>query len=146
MFDALSDYMRLARAGAVMVRHDVVIPAAYRSRMPWAARFAGSLLRLVSGGGGGGRPGQRFARALEKLGPAWIKLGQFMATRPDVIGVTAATDLSRLKDALPPFPKAQATKSLRAEFGENADRLFANLGDSVAAASVVLIATRPRAS
>jgi len=139
MLDALSDYLRLARAGAVMVRHDVVIPAAYRSRMPWAARFAGSLLRILPGGGGSGRPGQRFARALEKLGPAWIKLGQFMATRPDVIGVTAATDLSRLKDALPPFPKAQAIKSLRAEFGENADRLFANLGDSVAAASVAQV-------
>ena len=46
MLEALSDYMRLARAGAVMVRHDVVIPPAYRSRMPWAARFAGSFLRL----------------------------------------------------------------------------------------------------
>src|SRR5215813_8571696 len=128
MFEALSDYMRLLRAGMVMIRHDVVIPAAYRSRMPWPARFAGGFLRLF-GGGGKGRPGQRFARALEKLGPAWIKLGQFMATRPDVIGVEAATDLSRLKDALPPFSKAQAIRTLREEFGENADRLFPNLSD-----------------
>ena len=119
MFEALSDYMRLARAGMVMIRNDVVIPQAYRSRMPWAARFAGGFLRLF-GGGGRGRPGERFARALEKLGPAWIKLGQFMATRPDVIGVEAATDLSRLKDSIPPFPKSQALKTLRQEFGENA--------------------------
>jgi ubiquinone biosynthesis protein len=139
MFEALSDYLRLARAGAVMVRHDVVIPSAYRSRMPWAARFAGSVLRILPGGGGSGRPGQRFARALEKLGPAWIKLGQFMATRPDVIGVTAATDLSRLKDALPPFPKTQAVRTLREEFGEEATRLFANLSDPVAAASVAQV-------
>ncbi|HVY91086.1 MAG TPA: ubiquinone biosynthesis protein UbiB, partial [Hyphomonadaceae bacterium] len=87
MLDALSDYLRLARAGMVMARHDVIAPPAYRSRMPWIARFAGSVLRVFPGGGGSGRPGQRFARALEKLGPAWIKLGQFMATRPDVIGV-----------------------------------------------------------
>ncbi|MDP3738358.1 MAG: AarF/UbiB family protein [Hyphomonadaceae bacterium] len=138
MFDAISDYMRLARAGMVMIRHDVVIPADYRSRMPWPARFAGGFLRLFSGSGRG-RPGERFARALEKLGPAWIKLGQFMATRPDVIGVQAATDLSRLKDALPPFPKAQALKSLRSEFGENTDRLFPSLGDPVAAASVAQV-------
>lgn len=139
MLEALSDYLRLARAGAVMARHDVIIPAAYRSRMPWLARAAGGFLRLVFGKGGGGRPGQRFARALEKLGPAWIKLGQFMATRPDVIGVEAATDLSRLKDALPPFSKAHAMKALRAEFGENAERLFPNLSEPIAAASVAQV-------
>ncbi len=139
MFEALSDYLRLARAGAVMLRHDVVIPDAYRSRMPWAAKLAGGFLRLMPGGGGKGRPGQRFARALEKLGPAWIKLGQFMATRPDVIGVEAATDLSRLKDSIPPFPRAQAMKTLREQFGEDAGRLFPNLTDPVAAASVAQV-------
>ncbi len=139
MFDALSDYMRLARAGAVMARNDVIIPGPYRSRLPWFARFAGAVLRVLPGDGGKGRPGQRFARALEKLGPAWIKLGQFMATRPDVIGVEAATDLSRLKDSIPPFPKAQAIKTLRVEFGDNAESLFPKLGDVVAAASVAQV-------
>ncbi|HVY90394.1 MAG TPA: AarF/UbiB family protein, partial [Hyphomonadaceae bacterium] len=67
------------------------------------------------------------------------KLGQFMATRPDVIGVEAATDLSRLKDAIPPFPKAQAIKALREEFGDNASKLFPNLSDPVAAASVAQV-------
>jgi ubiquinone biosynthesis protein len=139
MFTALADYMRLARAGAVMVRNDVIIPEDYRKRLPFAAKAAGTVLRILPGGGGGGRPGQRFARALEKLGPAWIKLGQFMATRPDVIGVEAATDLSRLKDALPPFPQAKAVKSLRDQFGEDAARLFPNLGAPVAAASVAQV-------
>jgi ubiquinone biosynthesis protein len=139
MFEALSDYMRLARAGAVMLRNDVVIPDAYRSRMPWAAKFAGGVLRVLPGGGGKGRPGERFARALEKLGPAWIKLGQFMATRPDVIGVEAATDLSRLKDSIPPFPKAQAIRTLREQFGADSDRLFPAIGDPVAAASVAQV-------
>lgn len=139
MFTALADYMRLARAGAVMVRNDVIIPEDYRKRLPFAAKAAGAILRILPGGGGGGRPGQRFARALEKLGPAWIKLGQFMATRPDVIGVQAANDLSRLKDALPPFPQAKAIKSLRDQFGEDAARLFPNLGAPVAAASVAQV-------
>jgi ubiquinone biosynthesis protein len=139
MFTALSDYMRLARAGAVMVRNDVIVPEAYRARLPFIAKAAGAVLRILPGGGGGGRPGQRFARALEKLGPAWIKLGQFMATRPDVIGVEAATDLSRLKDALPPFPQAKALRSLREQFGEETTRLFQNLGPPVAAASVAQV-------
>lgn len=139
MFEAISDYLRLARAGAVMLRNDVVIPPAYRSRMPWAAKFAGGFLRVLPGGGGKGRPGQRFAKALEKLGPAWIKLGQFMATRPDVIGVEAATDLSRLKDSLPPFSKPLAMKTLRQQFGEDAERLFPNLSEPVAAASVAQV-------
>ena len=140
MFDALFDYMRLARAGAVMARHDVIIPEAYKSRAPWLARAAGSVLRLIPGGGGQGkRPGQRFASALEKLGPAWIKLGQFMATRPDVIGVQAASDLSRLKDALPPFSDAQAERALRDAFGEDTPRLFPTLGRPVAAASIAQV-------
>ncbi len=140
MFEALSDYMRLARAGMVMARHDVVIPAEYRKRAPWPARLAGSLLRILPGAGGRGeRPGQRFARALEKLGPAWIKLGQFLATRPDVIGVAAANDLGRLKDAIPPFSGELALKALRTEFGAEADRLFPKLGPPIAAASVAQV-------
>lgn len=139
MMEALADYMRLARAGAVMARHDVIIPKDYRNRAPWIARAFGSLMRILSGGGGPGRPGERFARALEKLGPAWIKLGQFMATRPDVIGVTAANDLSRLKDALPAFSMKEARRSLAAEFGDNAPVLFANLSEPIAAASVAQV-------
>jgi|GEM_PF-4431584 len=72
MLTALSDYLRLARAGAVMVRNDVIIPDAYRSRLPFTAKLAGAVLRILMGSGGKGRPGERFARALEKLGPAWI--------------------------------------------------------------------------
>jgi ubiquinone biosynthesis protein len=140
MFEALSDYMRLARVGAVMARHDVVMPADLRARAPWIARFAGSALRLAPGPSRRGkRPGQRLAGALEKLGPAWIKLGQFMATRPDVIGVEAATDLSSLKDSIPPFALSQAERTLIEEFGENAARLFPRLGAPVAAASVAQV-------
>lgn len=122
-----------------MLRHDVVIPPVYRARMPWSVKFLGGVLRMAPGGGGRGRPGQRLARSLEKLGPAWIKLGQFMATRPDVIGIEAAADLSRLKDAIPPFPRTEALKALREQFGEDAGRLFPNLSEALAAASVAQV-------
>ncbi|MDZ4761551.1 MAG: AarF/UbiB family protein [Alphaproteobacteria bacterium] len=140
MLDAVSDYLRLARAGAVMARNDVIAPAEYRNRIPWFARLPGAVLRALPGGGKRGRrPGQRFAAALEKLGPAWIKLGQFLATRPDVIGMEAASDLGRLKDALPPFSRAHVERTLREEFGEGYTVLFPGLGAPIAAASVAQV-------
>ena len=139
MPNALSDYARLMRAGTALARHDVILPGAYQSRLPLPARIAGRMLRLF-GGGAKGRPGQRLATALEKLGPAYIKLGQFLATRPDVFGSEVTHDLGHLKDKLPPFPLAAAHKALAEEFGkEEAERLFPDLDEPVAAASLAQV-------
>ena len=108
MLRALADYARLMRAGTALVRHDVILPGEYQTRLPLPARLAGRTLRLF-GGRAKGRPGERLATALEKLGPAYIKLGQFLATRPDVFGSEIAQDLSRLKDKLPPFPMEEVS-------------------------------------
>jgi len=93
----------------------------------------------VFGGGARGRPGERLATALEKLGPAYIKLGQFLATRPDVFGVETTTDLGRLKDKLPPFSMDKARAKIAEEFPENANELFPELSDPVAAASLAQV-------
>jgi len=136
---ALSDYGRLMRAGTALVRHDVILPGEYHGRMPFPARFAGRTMRFF-GGRARGREGERLARALEKLGPAYIKLGQFLATRPDVFGAEVATDLSRLKDKLPAFSLEEARKALAIEFGaQEAESLFAGLGEPVAAASLAQV-------
>ncbi|MFT5932469.1 MAG: ubiquinone biosynthesis protein, partial [Hyphomonas sp.] len=136
---AVSDYLRLMRAGTSLARHDVILPADYQSRLPVPARIAGGVLR-VFGGGARGRPGERLARALEKLGPAYIKLGQFLATRPDVFGSEVTADLSRLKDKLPPFSGKLARAALVEEFGlEEANRLFPDLGPPIAAASLAQV-------
>ena len=139
MLKALADYGRLLRAGTALARHDVILPGEYHSRLPFPARFAGKALRLF-GGGAKGRPGERLATALERLGPAYIKLGQFLATRPDVFGVETTTDLSRLKDKLPPFPMKAAQQALAEEFGaEEAADLFPDLSDPIAAASLAQV-------
>lgn len=139
MFKALADYRRLMRAGTALARHDVVLPGMYKARLPLPARIAGGVLRVI-GGGAKGRPGQRLATALEKLGPAYIKLGQFLATRPDVFGVEVTTDLSRLKDKLPPFSQKDAWETLSREFGaDEAKAMFAELGEPVAAASIAQV-------
>ncbi|MEL7041050.1 MAG: AarF/UbiB family protein [Pseudomonadota bacterium] len=139
MFKALADYGRLLRVGTALARHDVILPGEYHDRLPFPAKLAGKTLRAF-GGGAKGRPGERLAAALEKLGPAYIKLGQFLATRPDVFGVETTTDLSRLKDKLPPFPMAAALNALAAEFGaDKAKALFADLSEPIAAASLAQV-------
>jgi ubiquinone biosynthesis protein len=139
MLKALADYARLLRAGTALARHDVILPGEYHSRLPLPAKLAGKTLRLF-GGRTKGREGERLATALEKLGPAYIKLGQFLATRPDVFGVETTTDLSRLKDKIPPFSMDKARAALNAEFGEaEAAALFPNLSDPIAAASLAQV-------
>ena len=139
MAGLVGDTWRLMRAGTALARHDVILPGEYQTRLPLPARLAGRVLRAL-GGGAKGRPGERLASALEKLGPAYIKLGQFLATRPDVFGVETTQDLSRLKDKLPPFSNAEARKALDEEFGKDeATRLFPELGPAVAAASLAQV-------
>ncbi|MEQ3744948.1 MAG: 2-polyprenylphenol 6-hydroxylase [Henriciella sp.] len=139
MFKALADYGRLLRAGTSLARHDVILPGEYHSRLPFPAKLAGKTLRLF-GGKAKGRQGERLATALEKLGPAYIKLGQFLATRPDVFGVETTTDLSRLKDKIPPFSMAEARKALNEEFTEaEATALFPDLSEPIAAASLAQV-------
>lgn len=139
MLKALADYARLLRVGTALARYDVILPGEYHERLPLPARAAGKVLRIV-GGRAKGRPGERFATALEKLGPAYIKLGQFLGTRPDVFGVETASDLSRLKDKLPPFSMIDARKALSQEFGaDEAGGLFPQLSEPIAAASIAQV-------
>lgn len=131
--------LRLLRAGAVLVRHDVLLPATFRSKLPLSARVAGHIMRIL-GGGVKGRPGKRLATALTKLGPVYVKLGQFLATRPDVFGVEATQDLSKLKDDMPPFPLAKAKAVLESEFEDDYEKLFSvGLSEPVAAASLAQV-------
>ncbi len=139
MFEAIADYYRLARAGATMARHDVVMPEDLKSRLPWPGKVVGAILRNLPGASRKGRPGERFARALEKMGPAYIKLGQFLSTRPDLIGFDAASDLGRLKDALPAFSIKKAQSLLEKEFGDDMQSLFPKLDTAIAAASIAQV-------
>ena len=63
LLTAIADYYRLARAGATMARHDVVMPADIKARLPWPGKVAGAILRALPGASRKGRPGERFARA-----------------------------------------------------------------------------------
>ena len=86
-----------------------------------------------------GTPGERLARALERLGPAYIKLGQMLATRPDIVGAEVAEALEHLQDRLPPFPTQQARAEIAASFGRPVEELFSSFGEPVAAASIAQV-------
>jgi ubiquinone biosynthesis protein len=89
------------------------------------------------------RPGQqaghRVSSALTTLGPSYIKLGQFLATRADLIGPKLAADLSRLQDKLPPFSMAQARRAIEESLGGKLEDHFVEFGPPVAAASIAQV-------
>ena len=84
--------------------------------------------------------GKRLANALHSLGPAYIKLGQTIATRPDLIGEEIAEDLSELQDRLPSFCGAEVKKIIEKEFGKPLSELFSEFDENaIAAASIAQV-------
>ena len=135
MIAALADYARLARAGWTLMRHDALVPREFAHLAPGAVRMLGAVTR-IGARGRDLRPGQRLAAAFERLGPAYVKLGQFMATRPDIIGFELADDLARLQDKMPPFAQGEARAEIERAFGKPVDDLFESFSESMAAASI----------
>ncbi|PHS23603.1 MAG: 2-polyprenylphenol 6-hydroxylase [Robiginitomaculum sp.] len=134
----LATVFRLARAGLVLARHDAILPREYQAILPLPARLLGRLARLFSQKGEGG-PGERLARALEQLGPSYVKFGQFLASRGDILTPEIAAGLAGLRDKMPPFSIAEARAALAEAFGEDSTALFAGLAPPVAAASVAQV-------
>jgi ubiquinone biosynthesis protein len=78
-------------------------------------------------------------RSLTALGPAYIKFGQILSTRPDIVGDALALQLKYLQDKLPPFPTSVAKAVIEAELGLPPDRVFADFSEPVAAASIAQV-------
>ncbi|MGE0830732.1 MAG: 2-polyprenylphenol 6-hydroxylase [Hyphomonadaceae bacterium] len=138
MFSWIGHIWRLLRVAFILARYDALAPKEYRDRMPLRYRLLGDLSRLVARHRKPRTVGARLAAALEKLGPAYVKLGQFLATRPDMIGVTVAQELGRLKDRLPAFPREQALDTINAELGAT-EQLFGAVSEAMAAASIAQV-------
>jgi len=87
----------------------------------------------------GAKSGPHLSRALTRLGPAYLKLGQFLATRPDVVGVIMARDLESLQDRLPPFSQSEAEAAIALSLERPVAQAFASFGPAVAAASIAQV-------
>ena len=83
--------------------------------------------------------GIRIAQALNKLGPSFIKLGQLISTRPDIIGNVIAEDMALLRDSLPPFSRNEAITIIEKEFQKNIDEIFKDFSEPIAAASIAQV-------
>ena len=147
MFRALRNLVRLLVIARTLARHGALEPlqgamegAGVAPAVLFAARFFSGRRPGAGAAPAGERPGQRLAVALTELGPAFIKLGQALSTRSDLLGDEAAADLSLLQDRLEPFPAAAARATIEAELGRPLSELFAGFTDRpVSAASIAQV-------
>jgi ubiquinone biosynthesis protein len=128
---------RLVRAGWVLAREGV-FSGVDPSAVPVEARLPLALARLVARRNVRGGVA-RLPAAITRLGPSYIKLGQFLATRPDVVGAAAVKELEALRDRVPPFPQAVAVATVEQAFGRPLAALFSEFSAPVAAASIAQV-------
>ncbi len=138
MSNPIRDVMLLSKAGFSLARHDALLPPEQVAKLPWLMRM---ILTLCQIGKSADQTSlaSRTSTALAKLGPSYIKLGQFLSTRPDVIGIKRAFELKSLQDRLPPFPMMEARAIIASELGAPVETLFKSFSDPIAAASVAQV-------
>ena len=126
---------KLASSGAVDTVHEIYnIP--FSIKLFFDLLSIGSTKKLINISK---KPGEKLCDALEGMGTTFIKLGQFLATRPDIIGETLADDLVKLQDKLPPFELYESKKILKKEIGENLYQNIVELSEPIAAASIAQV-------
>jgi ubiquinone biosynthesis protein len=141
--NALTNMARLTRAGAIIAWSGArVLPDEVRLPPPLRLfrRMTAPLRQeKANGTANAGADEAKLSTALTSLGPSYIKLGQFLATRDDIIGRELAADLATLQDRLPPFSQEEARKAVEDALEAPIDTLFAEFGPPVAAASIAQV-------
>ena len=138
----MSDFgaaLRLIRAGWIMTREGVVA-ALPGEELPGLPKFGWRVAKLFTRRRARrhGRS-QRLADAVTRLGPSYVKLGQFLATRPDVVGADIASDLALLQDKMATFPQAASISAIEGSLGRPIGDLYVSFGEPVAAASIAQV-------
>jgi ubiquinone biosynthesis protein len=133
----LSVFTRLFQIQRVMVRHglDDYISQTHLLR-PLRWLFMLSPATWFSRKRGGSR-GERLRLALEELGPIFMKFGQVMSTRRDLLPPDIADELAKLQDRVPPFPSEQAIQIVETALGKSTGELFASFDSKPLAAATI---------
>ena len=85
------------------------------------------------------KPGEKLCIALQGMGTTFIKLGQFLATRPDIIGEEMANNLEKLQDRVPSFDIHEAKEIIKKEIGNNLFKNILEISEPIAAASIAQV-------
>ena len=135
----LGAYARIVRIGWVLVREGVVsalpsedMPPLMKAGKSFAALFARNRAKDA-------KRSDRLAKAVERLGPSYVKIGQFLATRPDVVGTEFSADLALLQDRMATFPQAEAIATIEGSLGRKIDDLYSEFAGPIAAASIAQV-------
>src|SRR5262249_32158222 len=140
MLRTLRNVVRLIGIARALRRHGALAPILGVLANMGVAPVAVLLLAPFTRAERPQRPGEGLARAFTSLGPSFIKLGQMLSTRADLVGAAIAADLSELQDRLPPFPGAEARAIVEAELGAPLDQIFASFDEApVSAASIAQV-------
>jgi ubiquinone biosynthesis protein len=104
-------------------------------------RWVRLLVRLVTLGRKLDAPrGERLRQGLERLGPIFVKFGQVLSTRRDLVPLDVADELAKLQDRVPPFPAAQSRRLVEGAFGHRIEELFSSFdAEPVASASIAQV-------
>ena len=144
MISSFRHLFRLTRTVFVLARYDMLVPRELLDELPAGTRrgtrVLGRIARLTAGRKRASLELEvRVSTALVTLGPAYIKLGQVLATRGDIVGPHLARALGVLQDRLAPFPKADAEAIIERQLKKPVGELFSSFSSAVAAASVAQV-------
>jgi ubiquinone biosynthesis protein len=115
----------------VLSREKDLIPKNFKKSIPLVIRL---FLNIIPSNKGDG-----LSESLQSLGPTWIKMGQFLSTRPDIIGNKLSEHLRELQDSLPPFDQKFVDEALIESFGEDFKKKFKKIEEPIAAASIAQV-------
>ena len=136
MAAGLAALASIARAGLILAREGAfatVDPASFPPAGRWGLRVAHAVQRRD------GPTPEGVTAALNRLGPSYVKFGQFLATRPDLVGRELTDMLVRLRDEMEPFPESEARASIERALGRPVGDLFSAFSEPVAAASIAQV-------
>ena len=125
--------INLIPAIRALIAEESLLPKISHNKIPFALKFLKYILFVKH------NKNKDLSLTLKKLGPTWIKLGQFLSTRPDIIGIELSDKLKNLQDKVEPFPKSKTIEILKNEFKEEYLDTFIDIMPSKTAASIAQV-------
>lgn len=132
--------LRILKMARLLLAQEALLPPGFHRQAPWRVRAFRRLLIIGAPRFAESERGRALSDRIRKLGPIYIKFGQFLATRADIIGPAMAADLQHLQDRLPPFAERKLAGILAEDF-DDLDTHIGDIGAPIAAASIAQVHT-----